>query len=252
MELTQLVAYLDRYLGIGGFSDSAVNGLQVENSGRVEKAGLAVDASLEAIELAARARCDLLLVHHGLLWGTAPPLLGHHYRRIRALITSDLALYAAHLPLDAHPEVGNNVRIARELELAETDPFGRHGGVSIGIQGLWKESVSREQARLRCRNALGPETAAFWFGPETIRRVGIISGSATDPQLFEEARRAGLDLFVTGEPKHAAYLLAREIGLNIFYGGHYRTETFGIKALGKHLAETFGLPVEFIESPCPL
>jgi len=252
MQLGKLVAYLDRYLEIGRFSDASVNGLQVENSGQVDKAGLAVDASLEAVEMAARAGCGLLLVHHGLLWGTASAVVGHHYRRLRALIRADMALYAAHLPLDAHPEVGNNVRIAQELGLCEITPFGLHAGLFIGVQGLLHDAVDREQALAVCRKAVGRETAVFWSGPERIRRVGIVSGSATDPVLFEEARSAGIDLFLTGEPKHAAYLLAREIGLNIFYGGHYQTETFGIRALGDHLADKLGLTVQFIDSPCPL
>jgi dinuclear metal center YbgI/SA1388 family protein len=252
MRLSDLTDYLDRYLEIARFSDASANGLQVENSGRVDKVGLAVDASLAAIGMAANAGCGFLLVHHGLTWGEPLLIRGHHYRRIRALITADLALYAAHLPLDAHPEVGHNVRIARALGLSDTRPFGLYAGSFVGVQGLLSRQLSREEALLHCRKEVGPETTCFWFGPESIARVGIVSGSATDPALFEEAARAGIDLFVTGEPKHAAYNLASEIGLNIFYGGHYRTETFGVRALGSHLAERFGLTVEYLETGCPL
>ncbi len=252
MDLHEFTSYLDRYLDIHAFSDAALNGLQVENSCEVAKVGLSVDACLEAILKAAEKGCNLLLVHHGLFWGGSVPIRGHIYRRIRALVHADMALYAVHLPLDAHPEVGNNAQISRRLNLEETTPFGSYEGALIGVQGSLPGPVSMEEAVNTCRDAVGRERILFRFGPKTVSRVAIVSGSASDPALLEEASRNRIDLFITGEPKQAAYSLAQELGLNVFYGGHYRTETYGLKALGTHLTEQIGLPVEFIEVACPL
>lgn len=248
--LRELVDYLDPYLDIGAFPDASVNGLQVEGSGSVTRIGLAVDACLEAMLMASQRRCDLLIVHHGLFWGTETRLCGHAYRRVRALIRADIALYAAHLPLDAHPEVGNNIQIARRISLPETRPFGLFGGKPVGVQGCLENPVPFEKAVAICTEKVGPARAVLRFGPENIRRLGIVTGSATDPSLFEEASRQEVDLLITGEAKQAAYSLAQEYGLNIFYGGHYQTETYGLKALGDHLSARFELPVEFIETGC--
>lgn len=251
MNLTELVDYLDRYLDIRSFSDASTNGLQVENNGTVTKTGFAVDACLEAILKAAQSGCDLLVVHHGILWGATLPICGHQYRRIKALVNAEMALYAVHLPLDAHPEVGNNIQIAQRMELTEISPFGAYGGVPIGVWGKLPSPASLENTVALCRKTLGPDTGLLRFGPDTIMQIGVMSGSATDPSLFEEAARKGIDLLITGEPKQSAYSLAQEIGLNIYYGGHYKTETFGLKALERHLADRFHLPVEFIETACP-
>lgn len=251
MKLTALTNLLDQYLDISSFADAAVNGLQVQNSGSVTKIGLAVDACLETILLATQENCNLLLVHHGIFWGSAPPICGHHYRRVQALILADMSLYAAHLPLDAHPEVGNNIQIAKQLGLNNVVPFGSLGGPPLGVQGCLPTPRSWEAALGECRRVVGQEKATLRFGPELISRVGIITGSATDPHLFEEANRAELDLFITGEPKQPAYSLAQELNLNIFYGGHYQTEKTGVMALGEYLEKQLGLPTVFLETGCP-
>jgi dinuclear metal center YbgI/SA1388 family protein len=251
MELKDLVAYLDQYLETSSFSDSAANGLQVEGSGGVGRIGLAVDASLETVLMAAEGGCDLLIVHHGLLWGAEIRVCGHFYRRVRALIQADMALYASHLPLDAHPEVGNNAQIAKGLSLSDIRPFGEYKGMLIGSQGCLEAPVLLQDAVDICAERIGPPKALLTFGPQRVGRLGIISGSASDAPLFDEASRKGIDLLVTGEPKQEAFYLAQEYGLNVFYGGHYLTETFGVKALGNHLSERFGLPTEFVETACP-
>jgi len=238
MELKDLVDYLDRYLETSAFSDASANGLQVEGSGPVKRVGLAVDACLASILQAAEKRCDLLIVHHGLLWGEEIRLCGPTYRRVRSLIQADIALYASHLPLDAHPEVGNNIQIARRMSLSDVHPFGEYRGISIGFQGCLEEPIRLQDALAACSEKIG--------------RLGIITGSASDAPILDEAARSGIDLLVTGEPKQAAYNLAQEYGLNGFYGGHYHTETFGVKALGDHLTERFGLPTEFLDTACPL
>jgi dinuclear metal center YbgI/SA1388 family protein len=252
MHLKDLTDYLDHYLSTDAFSDAAVNGLQVENTGSVNRIGLAVDACLESIVLAAEKHCDLLIVHHGLLWGADNRLCGHTYRRIRALIRADIALYAAHLPLDAHAEVGNNIQIAKRMALCDVRPFGTFGGSPVGVQGFLEHPIPLDESLAICTRKIGPPKTVLRFGPEQVARIGIVTGSATDAALFDEASHNGIDLLITGEPKQAAYGLAQEYGLNIFYGGHYHTETFGLRALAEHLLAHFGLPVEFIETACPL
>ena len=250
--LMELVDYLDRYLEVSCFQDAAENGLQVEGGEHVRKVGLAVGACLQSILTAEEKGCDLLIVHHGLFWGAPIPLRGIHYRRVRALIRANMALYAAHLPLDAHPEVGNNARIADRLQLSNREPFARYGNRFLGVQGSFPVPLPWEEWSQVCRDKVGCETQVLCFGPDRVSRVAIVSGSATDPGLFQESARTGIDLLVTGEPKHAAYYLAQELGLNVFYAGHYRTETFGVRALGEHLAERFGIEAEFIETVCPI
>ena len=249
MELLPFAAYLNELLGCASFHDSSANGIQVENRAPINKVALAVDACLEAIEKAAAQDCNLLIVHHGLFWGAQQLMIDPHYSRIRALIEADMALYAVHLPLDAHPQLGHNAQIARALELCQTEPFALYHGKAIGVRGSLTAAASREELKPVLTEKVG--TGAFFtFGPETIQTVGIVAGSATEPDLFREMKNQGIDLFITGEPKHGAWYMARELGLNIFYGGHYQTETFGMKALAAHLRETLNLPAVFIDTPC--
>jgi dinuclear metal center YbgI/SA1388 family protein len=252
MELLTLAAYLDEVLDCASFHDASANGIQVENRTTIKKVALAVDACLEAIEKAAAQNCNLLIVHHGLFWGTQQLMIDPHYSRIRALVKADMALYAAHLPLDAHPQLGQNAQIARALALEQTEPFAVYHGKAIGVRGSLASAVSRDEIAGVLTEKIGPRQAFFTFGPENIQTVGIVAGSATEPDLFRELRNQGIDLFITGEPKHGAMYMARELGLNIFYGGHYQTETFAMKALAAHLRETLNLQAEFIDTPCIL
>jgi dinuclear metal center YbgI/SA1388 family protein len=250
MELKRITDYLDSYLDIHSFQDDSANGLQVENSENVEKIGLAVDACHEAICKAGDAGCDLLIVHHGLFWGRQQLIVDSHFQRLRALIMADMALYAAHLPLDGHPEIGHNRLIARELDLEDIEPFALYHGKHIGVKGRLKAPCLCAEAAQAAEKAIGARQGLLEFGPEKIHTVAIVAGSATDPELFKELKLEGIDLFITGEPRHGAYHLAQEFGLNIFYGSHYQTETFGMKALGEHLHKLFAIPVVFIDAPC--
>lgn len=250
MELQTITAWLDRLLDCGSFQDASANGLQVENSGDVHKAALGVDASLETIQKAAAQGCTLLIVHHGLFWGAQQLMLEPFYGRIRALVQADMALYAAHLPLDAHPVLGHNARIAEALGLQKRGPFAFWHGRAIGVKGSLEAPVPREQADTLASEAIGGRQAFFPFGPEKISTIGVVAGSATEQELFRELKLQGIDLFITGEPRHGAQAMARELGLNIFYGGHYRTETFGMKALAAHLQDELALPAVFIDTPC--
>jgi len=250
MERNVITDYLDSYLEIGSLTDDSANGLQVENSGTVDRIGLAVDACHESITKAAQAGCNLLVVHHGLYWGRQELVLDHHYQRIRDLIIADMALYTAHIPLDAHPEIGHNRVIAEHLELVDAEPFALYHGRAIGVKGRFNRLFSRTEAASEVEKVIGCRQGFLTFGPDIISTAAIVAGSATDTALFRELKREGIDLFITGEPKHGAFHLAREFGLNIFYGGHYQTETFGMKALGEHLHKRFSIPVSFVDAPC--
>jgi dinuclear metal center YbgI/SA1388 family protein len=251
MELKEITLYLNDYLNVAAFDDDAANGLQVENSGTVAKIGVAVDACLETITKAADAGCSMLIVHHGLFWGRPFVLTGNYYKRLSALIKSDMALYAAHLPLDAHPEVGNNAQIAKKVGLVSIEPFAYYHGQPIGMRGKFSAPQRLADVAKDLEKIIGSCHRLLQFGPHMIQTVWVVSGSAYDPGLITQLHDQGIDLFITGEPKHAAYYLIQEFGLNIFYGGHYRTERFGPQALGEHISKQFGLPVVYIDAPSP-
>lgn len=250
MKLDEVVRYLDEYLRVADLPDYplAYNGVQVENSGTVTRIATAVDASEATILEAVRRGCDLLLVHHGLFWDGEMTITGRRYKRLRPLFERDVAVYAAHLPLDIHPEVGNNVVLARELGIAVEGEFGSYQGVAIGVWGTLE--LGREALAARLDETLGGRVHLIPGGGERVRRVGVLTGAGGS--VIGEALAAGLDALVTGEGPHHTYFDAMEGGLNVYYGGHYATETWGVRALGAHLAARFGLPTEFIDHPTGL
>lgn len=246
-EVRTIAAYLDDYLRTADIPDSggAVNGLQVESDGPVRKIGAAVDASLRAIEEAISRGCDLLLVHHGLFWDGTHPVTGRRYRKLKRLIEANVAVYSSHIPLDLHPEVGNNVLLARALGVEVRGGFGAYKGTSIGVWG--ELNLKREALAARMDELLGGRVRMVAGGPEVVRRVAIVTGSASE--LISQAVAEGFDAFVSGEGPHHSSIDAMEFGINVYYGGHYATETFGVKALAAHVAERFGLEWEFLELP---
>ena len=251
IDLTSLVRYLDEMLGIPAFPDypGAFNGLQVEGRGVVRKIAAAVDASIDATNAVVKLEADLFLCHHGLLWGPQQPMVGRQLARFGPLIRSEISVYSAHLPVDAHPEYGNNAQMVRRMGLEPSGAFGLYDRTPIG----WYADTDLDATELVTRvvAALGqPLRSEMLFGPDRCRRVGVISGGAGS--MIEEARDAGVDFFVTGEGSHHTYFDARELGMNVVHGGHYATETFGVKALAAHLAERFGLDWEFIDLPTGL
>ena len=251
--LADLTSYLDGYLRIHEIPDepNAVNGLQAENrSGGVARIVAAVDASLETITGAAGREPTLLLVHHGLFWDGNRPLTGRRYRRVRALLEQDIALYSAHIPLDLHAEVGNNHVLGRALGLTGLAPFDEYRGAAIGVQGALDPPVTREAFAAAVGTLLGTSVKLIPGGPELCRRAGIITGGAGG--RIGAARDAGLDTYLTGEGAHHTYFDAMEFGVNVIYAGHYATETVGVKALAAHLSERFGLPWEFHDHPTGL
>ena len=248
--LSAIVAYCDRILRVADVKDydRAANGLQVENRGTVTRVAAAVDATLATVKIAAAAGADLLLVHHGLFWSPAHPWTGKRYEILRCLLDHNLAVYSSHLPLDAHPRLGNNAQLCAALGLKNLRPFFVDHGQFIGFQSETK--MSRGMLTARLHRATGTEPRVIPGGAATCRRIGVVSGGAG-----EELRRAveeGVDTFVTGEGPHWTYGLAEELGLNVLHGGHYATETFGVKALARHLSRRFDLPWEFIDHPTGL
>lgn len=247
MELRELVTYLDSYLGVLEVPDypDAVNGLQVEGREEVRRICAAVDASVAAIEEAVVRGCDLLLVHHGLFWGGVRAITGRRYRKLARLIQAGVSLYSAHLPLDAHPEVGNNAVLARELGIVVEGRFGEYAGYPLGWWG--RVRAARDELRDRLGVLLGSAIRLIPGGPEVIERVGVVTGAASES--IEAAASMGLDALITGEGPHRTYFDAMELGVNVYYAGHYATETWGVRALAEHLRERFALAWEFIDQP---
>ncbi|MEI6970721.1 MAG: Nif3-like dinuclear metal center hexameric protein [bacterium] len=245
--LGQVAALLDRELRIADFKDSSNNGLQVENSGTVRRICCGVDASMEFFEEAAARKADLLICHHGLSWGDSlKRITGLNYKRLAFLLANDMALYAAHLPLDAHPRLGNNALICRALGLKKVRPFGLYGDRRIGFAGeLPKPMAYGAFKALVGRVTGGRNLQSMDFGRKTVRSVGVVSGGAADE--IAEAGEAGLDVYLSGEPKLSAYHLAREYGINAIFAGHYATEVFGVRALGAMLASRFKVEAGFID-----
>ncbi|HEU5260731.1 MAG TPA: Nif3-like dinuclear metal center hexameric protein [Gemmatimonadales bacterium] len=250
MRLSDLASYLDGYLRVREVPDAAeaVNGLQVANAGDVTRVGAAVDLCEATVRLAAEQGADLLLVHHGLFWGGPKPLTGSAYRRVAGLIRQNIALYSAHLPLDLHPDVGNNAMLARQLGVTARGEFGEEYGVRIGVWG--ELDVPRAALQQQLATVLGAAPRVMAFGPERVRRVGIVTGGAGS--MIPQAAAAGLDTYITGEGAHHTFFDAEELRMNVFYAGHYATETVGVKALAEHVSARFGLPWTFLDHPTGL
>lgn len=250
VSLEELVGFLDRELRIGSIPDyaGAVNGLQLTNAGEVGRIVAAVDASLPVIQAAAEGGPGLLIVHHGMFWQGVQPLTGAFYRKLKIAMDAGLAIYSSHLPLDVHPQFGNNALLARAIGMTEAEPFLDHKGLPVGLRGSWKGS--RDRLLLTLERVLGGRVHHCPGGLETINRVGIITGGAGGEVARVAA--AGVDSFITGEGPHWTFPLAEELGMNLFYGGHYATETFGVRALAELIAEANAIPWTFVDHPTGL
>jgi len=245
----EIVSFLDDLLRTAAVKEEC-NGLQVQGVAAVRRVGLAVDACLEAYERAAAADCQMLVVHHKLIWGGGiKSITGRMYEHVNFLIRHGLNLYGSHLPLDMHPELGNNAQLAKLLTLDDVAPFGEHHGEVIGFSGTLPQPASPKELARRLGEALGGSPVVLEFGPPQVRRVGIVSGGAAD--MVEQACRAGLDAYVTGEPAHFAYQLSRELRANVIYLGHYHSETPGVRAVGERLTERFGVECVFLDIGAP-
>lgn len=249
-KLAVIIRHLDKYLRhaeVGDYS-GAWNGLQIENGGAVRKIGAAVDACAWTIERAVERGVSLLLVHHGLFWNGVQPLAGAARRKVQAALDGDLAIYSSHLPLDRHPVVGNSALLARALGFKKLAPFFEAKGQPIGWQT--RAALPREMLARRLEQVLGAPPHLCPGGPAKTARIGIVTGGAGAE--VARAAEAGVDTFITGEGPHHSYTLAEELGVNLFYAGHYATETFGVKALAARVARKFRVPWEFIDHPTGL
>jgi dinuclear metal center YbgI/SA1388 family protein len=244
---TDVVSFLDDLLNIRGIEDYSRNGLQVQGAPEISRVAVAVDGCLEAYEEAAAADCQMLVVHHGMIWGGLPAVTGATYRQLRVLLDHGVSLYAAHLPLDLHPKYGNNAQIAAALKLTAIKPFGSYKGVTIGYEGRLAAAVSIETLAQRLESFLGGLPLLFPFGKKEIRTVAIVSGRASE--IIEDAIAGEVDCFITGEPKHEHFHRAKEAGLNVIYCGHYFSEKPGVIALGVLLKKKFAVETVFLDIP---
>jgi dinuclear metal center YbgI/SA1388 family protein len=250
-QLTDVISYLDELLAIGDFQDYGPNGLQVPGTGELSRVATGVSSNLELFERAAELDAQLVVAHHGLFWDFHPRSVSPTMKqRLRLLFDREISLAAYHLPLDAHPEVGNNALICEALGLERAEPFGAHRGQTVGFVGRSAEGIAFDELRTRCAQAFGQEPFVWDAGPDTVHSVGVVSGAAASS--FGEAIAEGLDAFLTGEPAEHVMADARESGTHFVAGGHYATETFGIRRIGELLAGEFGLEHQFVEVPNPI
>ena len=248
--LSEIVSYTDRFLRIRdvGDWDNALNGVQIENSGRVTRIGAAVDVSSRVLTEADKKNVDFLIVHHGLFWPGLQPIQGALRRQVRIAFENDVALYSAHLPLDIHARVGNNAQLVAALGLKSAQPFLEEKGQPVGLKV--RASLLRSELIRKLQKALNGPVKVFDFGPKRTRAIGIVTGAAGS-EIYRVAEE-NIDTFITGEAPHWAAVAAEELGMNFLLGGHYATEVFGVKALAVHLSKRFRVPWEFIDCPTGL
>jgi dinuclear metal center YbgI/SA1388 family protein len=248
--LQEIVSFLDRELRTSEIPDysGAVNGLQLENGGTVTRIAAAVDASLPVVEAAVAAGADLLLVHHGMFWQGTQPLTRAYYKKIKTAIDGNLAIYSSHLPLDVHPEWGNNIQLVKALGFSAGGTFFDWKGLRLGLTA--EVEIERGVLIERLTAAVGGPVHVCPGGPEVVRKLGLVTGGAGAE--VAQCTSSGIDTFITGEGPHWSYPLAEELGINLLYAGHYATETFGVKALAARLSGDHAIPWSFIDRPTGL
>jgi dinuclear metal center YbgI/SA1388 family protein len=255
MDLSEIVTQYDDRLRVADYADvdAATNGLQVgPRDGDVERVAFAVDAAVETVEEALDWGADLLVTHHGVVWGGLDSVTGREFERIQPLIDGDCALYAVHLPLDGHPELGNAAQLAELMDLENRAPFGSVGDQHIGTRGTATSSFGSEELRETLESNLdtgGRGVQVLDFGPEELHDVAVLTGGGAD--WIREAEADGVDAFVTGEGKQKLYHEAKEAGVSVFLAGHYATETFGVEAL-QAVAAGWDLETTFLDRPTGL
>lgn len=248
--LKKLISFLDAELDLSGFpKDESANGLQIEGRENIRKIGIAVDACDSVFSKAAENNMDFILVHHGLIWGCMKSINGVLKKRIKSLLMNDISLYACHLPLDWHPEYGNNAQLLKILNIKKTGEFGEYHGKRIGYRGRTAKEFTLKSFTSLIDRTLHTKSSSVNFGKK-VRNVGVVSGGGWSAIM--DAEKFNVDTFLTGEPSHSAYTLAQEMQVNLVFAGHYATETLGVKAAGKLLSKKFGIAVEFIDHPTGL
>jgi dinuclear metal center YbgI/SA1388 family protein len=244
--LEKLVKTLNDELYVSSFKDVSNNGLQIANNGTVTRVLTGVDASMRLLEEAARCGADCVVCHHGLSWGDSlKRITGLNHRLVSFAIKNNIAVYAVHLPLDAHPVYGNNAQICQALGLSRPQPAFEYHGQTIGFMADLKKPLQLETFCNRVRKKINTDIKLLDFGKQTIKSAGIVSGGAAD--MVEQAAELGADVFLTGEPSLQGYNLAEHLGINVIFAGHYATEKFGIRALAELIGRRFGIPASFAD-----
>jgi dinuclear metal center YbgI/SA1388 family protein len=254
--LERLAQFLDATLDTNAIPDypNAVNGVQLANMGDIQRIATAVDFSTETATAAIDAGARLLIVHHGMFWGGVQPITAHRHKRLWMLVTHDVAVYSSHLPLDLHPELGNNALLAKRLGLQPSGGFVKYQTIDVGLSGS-SDVPTRTVAALAAALAAeyrGAFVATPFDEDRVTRRWGICTGAGADSATLREAAERGLDTLIVGEGPHHTAIEARELGIVVLYAGHYATETLGVRALGDRLASEFDMPSTFIDVPSGL
>jgi dinuclear metal center YbgI/SA1388 family protein len=249
MNILQLSKYLDELLYIHSIKDSdkAVNGLQVENTGDIKKIGLAVDLCMATIKMAIEKNCDMMFVHHGMFWDGLQPVTGKRFEKLVAMLSGNLGLYSAHIPLDVHPVLGNNRALADKIGMSGLEPFGEYGGVKIGLKGKIDRQTGAALGKILEKKLGAPPQV---IGEGELETVGVVTGGAGD--IVRQAVEENLDCYITGEGANHNFHEAMEGNCVLILAGHYATETGGAQSVGKHLSEKFGIEYEFLDYPTGL
>jgi len=254
--LAEIAEFLDATLSINAIPDypNAVNGVQLSNLGAIPRIAAAVDFSSETVNDTINAGARLLIVHHGMFWGGVQPLTGHRHQRLRTLLTNDVAVYAAHLPLDVHPQLGNNALLAKFLELEPQDGFAKYQSIDVGLSGTSRvpTRVLAERAKALAERYSGQLVASPFAHDRVTKAWGICTGAGADSGTLREAAARGIDTLIVGEGPHHTAVEARELGIVVLYAGHYATETFGVRALSDAVAERFQIESSFLDVPTGL
>jgi len=251
MKRNELDHYLKKLLNSDSIPDESLNGLQVEGKDEIEKIAFCVSACEECFKKAVKKGADALIVHHGLLWkrNGVEPIKDIFKKRLAILIASQISLFAFHLPLDCHPQLGNNARAALDIGLGNIKPFCEYHGTLIGFKGNFLEPALLKNIIKTLEEYYHHKAILLPFGKEEIKNVGIVSGGAAEEVI--QAAEENIDLYVTGEPKESAYYIAKELKMNMACFGHYATETVGVKALKNHIESVLNIATEFIEIKNP-
>ncbi len=250
---SEVVSFLDEYLKVSEIADGSLNGLQVEGKGEVKKIALAVDGCQYVFDEARSNGADMIIVHHGLFWkdDEGMRITGIHGKRIQALLAGGVSLYAAHLPLDLHADVGNNACMAKLIGLSDLLPFGKYHDVDCGYFGRLEREYDLDEFLKLVGEKIGKVRVKHLFGVKKIRTVGIVSGGGAF--AVNEMGKSGVDILISGEPEHVLFNVTKELCVNAVYLGHYDTEIFGVKALGDKLKEKFrDVETFFIDNPSGL
>jgi len=247
-----IVSFLDDLLDTKNVSDASFNGLQVQGKDTIKKVLFAVDAGFETFQKAVELQADMIVVHHGNFWqGVNPSLVGWKKERIALLFKHEISLYASHLPLDKHPDVGNNAQLLEILGCKKECAFGMYHGQSISFIGKTEQPLTVESVVKTLQEKINAQCKVLPFGPKEIGRIAVCSGGGADYGLLQEAIDAGVDLYLTGDSTEM-YHTAKEAGINIIFAGHHATETVGVKALAEVVAERFGIETVFVDIPTGL